>query len=168
MGPSWGHFGAILGPSRAISGILWPSWAISGPSRGHITSILRHFMCMPSEDGWCIVDFAKCAPRLGETPVLGLLGSVLAPSSFLLGTIFGPSWAILGHLRPFWAHLGSFLAVLSCLRATLCPLGVSICDGIADWSRFGPRLHELPILLSCLGSNLDFLGCVLGRLVRAC
>ena len=78
-----------------------------------MTSILRHFRCMTSEDGWCIVDFAKFAFRLGETPILWFLVptcglsspswrrllAVLRPSSGRLEAILGPSWLIMGPLR---------------------------------------------------------------------
>ena len=118
--PSWDHLGAILGPSWAISGILGPSWAISGPSRGHSGSILRHFRLTTSEDGRCIADFAKFAPRLHETPILGFmvptcglsspswrrLLAVLRPSPGRLGAILGPSWLILGLLRATLGRLG--------------------------------------------------------------
>ena len=71
--PPWGHFWVALKPSRgdlgAILGhfeaILWLSW----PSRGHLASILRHFSVTTSEDGRCIADFAKFAPRLHESTI---------------------------------------------------------------------------------------------------
>ena len=108
----------------------------------------------------------KIARRLGETPILTSLGNprpyaimlhsyrgpgaVLAPSWLRLGPILAPSWdhlrAILGHLGPSWAHLGSSWAVLSRLRATLGPLGERIRDGIADFAKLAPRLHETPTL----------------------
>ena len=107
MLPSWLHLEAIFGPS----------WAISGPSRGHPTSILRHFSVTTSEDGRCIADFAKFALRLHEMPILGCIVptcglsspswrrflAVLRPSPGRLGAILGPSWLILG---PPGATLG--------------------------------------------------------------
>ena len=120
LGSSWDHLGAILGPFWAISGILGPSWAISGPSRGHPTSILRHFRLTTSEDGRCIADFAKFAPRLHETSIMGCLVptcglsspswrrllAVLRPSPGRLGAILGPSWLILGPLGATLGRLG--------------------------------------------------------------
>ena len=78
--PSRGDLGAILGHFEAI---LWLSW----PSRGHPASILRHFSVTTSEDGRCIADFAKFAPRLHESTIfcfprrnLWPLESILASS----------------------------------------------------------------------------------------
>ena len=54
---------------------------------------------------------------------LGHLGTILGPSWAILnhlGTILGPSWAILG---PSWAILGGLWAILGGLRAILEGLG---------------------------------------------
>ena len=96
LGPSWVHLGS--------------SWAVLSRLRATLGP-LGEWIC------GCIADFAKFAPRLGETPILGSpcgrLGTILGPSRAVFGRagpIMGPSWAILGHLgailRPSWGRLG--------------------------------------------------------------
>ena len=70
----------------------------------------------------------------------------------------------MGHLGPSWDHLGSSWVVLSRLRATLGPLGERIRDGIADFAKFAPRLHETPILGSSWGRFGSILGSFWGHL----
>ena len=73
------NFGAILGPSWAILGllgaILGPSWGHHGPSWGHLGAILG-----PS---WAILG--PCWAILGPSwAILGLLGAKISPSPKIL------------------------------------------------------------------------------------
>ena len=168
-----------MGPSWAISGILGPSWAISGPSRGHPTSILRHFRLTTSEDGRCIADFAKFAPRLHETPILGFmvticglsspswrrLLAVLRPSPGRLGAILGPSWLILGPLRATLGRLGPSRGEDRRRQSRFCKIRISPTrehhSGVVSRLQLGPFWgHHWPSRGHLV--HIDHLGVILG------
>ena len=91
MVPSWGHLGAVLGPSW---GPLGPSWALLGP----LGAILGPLGASWGHPGVC----------------WGHLGTIFGP----LWSVFGPSR---GHLGPNLGPLGSSLGPLGVMGGFLEP-----------------------------------------------
>ena len=93
---SWGHLGAILGPSW---GHLGPSWGHLGAILGYLGAILGHFRVTKREGrrnverkSRCEVNFTKCARRSSES------------------TIFkSPGDYVEAFLVTFSCHLGAIL-----------------------------------------------------------
>ena len=111
-----------MGPSSAILGHLGRSWAICGPSWGHLGANLEAnggprcvSWMFPVAQGPKIIektmvfnDFWFAQWGLGG----GHLGAILGPSWGLLGPSWGHLGASWGLLRPSCGHLGAFLGPL--------------------------------------------------------
>ena len=101
---------AFLGHSEAI---LW----LSRPSFGHPGSTLRHLRATDPEDGRCIVDLAKFAPRLHESGICCFPGRNLWPLESILVSCLNRLDASLGHFATSRSNIGSCSFALASLLA---------------------------------------------------
>ena len=100
---SWGHLGAISGPSWVILGHLRPTWDYLGTTLGQLA-----FPPEPVKPE--IRPLEPILARLGAS--WGQAGAILGyldPSWGHIRAILGPSW---GHLGASWDHLGAMLGQL--------------------------------------------------------
>ena len=109
---------AQVGPTWALLGLSWPTWAhfglFLGPSWAYLGSLLGL--------SWAILGLAWA--------LFAYLGSLLG----LSWPIFGRSWALLGPLGPSWASLGHLFNMSSILLQ--CPTTFNFLSQAPSRTRF--------------------------------
>ena len=145
-------------PLKRLGAILGPCWGRLGPywaALGRLGAILG---CLGAALGppWAVLN--RLVPRLGSSwvvpgPLRGLSWGRWEPSS----GVSGPSWS---HHEASWSHLGTILgpswALLSCLGASWCHRGLS-------WSRLRAVLETSTSKIAEMPSTYTIRLCVLPR-----
>ena len=145
MGRSWGRLGAILGLSWAILGPSWghlkhlgailgPSWGHLGPSWGHLGVILGHL-----------------GPLLG--PSWGHLGVILGHLGHL-GAVLGHLGAISGSSRVYLAPFQAYDFGRRTMHSRLCKIRTSPTRD-ANFGIYGPDLRPLQSVLASSSGRLE-------------